>query len=165
MRKKILNEKGFTLIEIIISLMLVGIIAVFAGMGIVSVAKGFLFTKTNAETVQKGQAAFTRLVKEFTVISSVTSGTSTSISFTSYKSALSEAHSVSWAGAGTDLLLDGDILTDNVSAFELAYYDSYDGPKELTWFSTRTIIEITLTLAGANNIDSVFAARVAPRNL
>ena len=65
------DEKGFTLIEVIVTLVLVGITTALAGMWIVSVANGYVFTKMNANTVQKAQLAVTRLAKEFAAIKSV----------------------------------------------------------------------------------------------
>ena len=164
-RNKISSQAGFTLIETIVVLILVGIIAVFAGMGITSVMEGYLLTKMNAETTQKGQVALTRLVKELTVISSVDSGASsaTTITFTSYKQGIAGTHVVSWIG--DNLLLDGDILTDHVSGFDLGYYDSYNGAKQCTWASTRKMVEVTLSIRGAKDVISVFTDRVAPRNL
>ena len=164
-RKKTWCQKGFTLVETIAVLILVGIIAVFAGMGITSVIEGFLLTKMNAETTQKGQVALTRIVKEFTVINSVDSGASsaTSITFTSYKQGVAGIHVVSWVG--DNLSLDGDILTDHVIGFDLGYYDFYNGTKQSTWASTRKVIEITLSIRGAKDVISVFTDRVAPRNL
>ena len=161
--KKVASEKGFTLIEIIAVLILVSILAVFAGMGIVSIVEGFFFTKMNAATVQKGQAAIVRLDKEFSNITSVSSGNAASINFTSYKQGVEGTHVVSWAG--NDLTLDGDTLTDNVSEFDLGYYDSFDGAKQSTWSSSRKVIEITLKLKGANDVVSEFKSRVVPRNL
>jgi len=42
------NESGFTLIEIIVSLVLVGMMAAIAGMGIVTGTKGYLLAKENS---------------------------------------------------------------------------------------------------------------------
>ena len=142
MKKKVFGEKGFTLVEMIAVLILVGIIAAFAGLGVVRVIEGLLFAKMNAETTQKAQAAMT---------------------FTSYKQGLAGVHVVTWVG--TNLLLDGNILTDQVSAFALGYYDSYGGIKQSTWSSSRRVIEISLGLKGASSTVSVFTDRVVPRNL
>jgi prepilin-type N-terminal cleavage/methylation domain-containing protein len=160
-----LNQKGFTLIEIIVSLVLVGIIAAFSAMGVSSIVEGFLITKANAETTQKGQLAIARLVREFVCITSVDPAASgpTSITFTSYRQDVAGVHVVSWTA---DILtIDGDILTDNVAGFDLGYLDSYGGAKQGTWVSSRRMIQITLSLKGANNAVSVFTDRVMPRNL
>jgi len=164
MRRR-LNQDGFTLIEIIISLVLVGIIAIFSAMGVSSIVEGFLITRANAETTQKGQLAMARLLREFVCITSVDPVTSspTSIIFTSYKQGIAGVHVVSWTA--DTLTLDGDILTDNVAGFDLGYLDSYSGAKQGTWASSRRMIQITLSLKGANNAVSVFTDRVIPRNL
>ena len=161
-----MSENGFTLLEIIVSLILAGIIAVFAGMGIISVIEGLAFTKQNAETTQKAQVAVKRLVKEISVMSGVTTGDNRSISFASYKLGASVGQTISWSGTTNDpLYLDSDMLTDNVSDFELAYYNSYNGLKQSTWSTSTKIIQIMLTIKGADNVDSVFTARVIPRNM
>jgi prepilin-type N-terminal cleavage/methylation domain-containing protein len=163
MRKKACRQQGFTLIEVLVVLILAGMVAVFAGMGIARVIEGFFFTKLNAETTMKGQMAMTRLVKEFTTITSVSSGTATSIHFTSYRQGSPGNHVVTLTG--TDVTLDGDILTNQVSAFDLGYYDGYSGVKQAVWSASTQMIEITLRLKGADDIISVFTDRVVPRNL
>jgi len=68
--KLIINTKnGFSLIEIIVVMLLVGVMAALAGVGYVQVVRGMLFTKMNAATIQKGELAMTKLVKEFNNIS------------------------------------------------------------------------------------------------
>ena len=172
--KSVLNKNGFTLIEIIVSLVLVGIITTVAGMGIVLVTQKFYFAKDNAETAQKGQVALTRMMKELTVISAVNTGTATSINFNSYKAGVLGTRQISWAGSSGDpLVFDddttdgvaGDTLTDNVSSFALAYYDTYTSASQASWSSSTKVIEVTLTLTGANDVASAFTVRVAPRNL
>ena len=163
-RERIRNGKGFTLLEIIVSLILVGIMAVLAGMGMVKIVEGFVFARMNAATVQKGQLALNRITKEFNNIA-VSSGNSTSINYDSYsyKDGTKGSHSLLWAG--TELLLDNDILTDNVHAFTLSYLDTYNGISQPTWSSASRVIDITLEITGANGIVSVFTMRVTPRNL
>ncbi len=160
------NDTGFTLIEVIVSLVLAGIVGAIAVIGVVSIVKGYVFTKMNSATAQKGQTTMVRIVKEFNFISSVTTGTATSITFQAYKDGVAGTHSISWAGTVNDpLLLDGDILTDRVSNFALSYRDTYNSDPQANWASTRKVIEFNLTIQGADNVNSSFTGRVVPRNL
>ncbi len=169
-----LNKKGFTLIEIIVSLVIVGIMTAVAGMGIVMVTQKFYFAKENAETAQKAQVALMRLMKEFAAISAVSAGSASSIAFSSYKAGILGTRLVSWAGsAGDPLVFDNDTtdgeaadtLTDNVSSFALAYYDTHTSASQTSWSSSTKVIEITLTLTGANDVASAFIVRITPKNI
>lgn len=157
------NQKGFSLIEVIVSILLLGMIAVFAGVGITNLMEGFMLTKMNAETTQKGQVAMTRMVKELMVLNAVTSATANSITFTSYKLGVVSPHTLSWTGSV--ITYDGHVLVDGVNGFELGYYNSHAGPKFSTWLPARRQIGITLELVGANNHIIEFTDRVVPRNL
>lgn len=165
MEKTINKQKGFTLIEIIFVLIIVGIMVAVGGLGLVHVVKGMIFTKMNAATTQKGQIAMTKLVKEFSNIniSSITAANATSISFTSTKNDVNSPHTVMLSGS--TITFDGDIVTDQVNSFTLNYYDNYDSTAQTTWQSSRRIIEITLKLTGADGVQSEFKERVKPRNL
>ena len=66
------QDAGFTLIEIILSLILASIMAAVAGMGIVSFAKGFVLVKKSTQTAQKAQLAMARLTRELTELTSIT---------------------------------------------------------------------------------------------
>lgn len=170
-------EKGFTLIEVIVTLVLVGISAALAGMWIISVVNGYIFAKTNAETVQKAQLAMTRLAKEFANIDAITAASATAITYTRKDSALNTTgpYVISQSGDALQITTGGtgNTLTDSVSngGFSLMYCDDIppSGPQvcSTNWPSTgtRRIIEITLTLKGADNTTSTFTKRVVPRNL
>lgn len=163
MKSRTLENNGFTFIEVIVSLLLVGMISVFAGTGISMVINGHSLAMKNAEITHKGQFAMTRLIREFTFISSVSSGTATSISYSSYKQEILNSHTISHVG--DMLFLDGNPLSDNVAGFEIGYYDSYDSAKQISWSASARIIEITLKLTGANNNVINFTTRVSPRNI
>jgi len=128
MRLFISTKKGFSLLEMIVVMLLVGIMAALAGVGYVQVVRGMLFTKMNAATIQKGEITITKLVKEFNNIniSSIDPGTTnaTSITFISVKDIGPSSHTV--ALSGDMVLFDGDILTDQVSDFSLKYYDNFE---------------------------------------
>ncbi len=160
------TQGGFSLIEIIVSLILIGILGVFFGFGLTTAMKSYVFTKKNAETTQKGQVALARITKELSVINGVTSGTDTSISFTSYKEGVQVTQTLSWSGTADDpLYLGADILVDNVDRFDLGYYDLFSGPKGSSWTGSTKIIEIGLGITGAESAVSTFTTRMMPRNL
>jgi prepilin-type N-terminal cleavage/methylation domain-containing protein len=58
------DNHGFTLIEVIASLLLMGILAAVAGMGIVTGVQGYLLASENTAISQKAQAALGRLTRE-----------------------------------------------------------------------------------------------------
>jgi prepilin-type N-terminal cleavage/methylation domain-containing protein len=183
MLKRKLNEKGFTLIEVVVTLILVGTTAVLAGMWIVNVANGYVFAKMNADTVQKGQLALTRLTKEFSAIQSVTAASGAGITYTRIDSVLNNTvvtYTVRVQSGELQLQqVTGEpgapwyTLTDNVSSGGLSfrYCNDIDSSGtqvcESDWptTGTRRVIEIKLTLKGANDVPSEFTRRVAPRNL
>jgi len=160
------SKRGFTLIEVIASLLLLGILGVFFSFGLTTAMEGYVFARKNAETTQKGQVALLRLTKELSVIRTVTTGSATAISFTSCKAGSDVSQTVTWSGsAGDPLYLASDILVNNVNDFDLGYYPSFSGAKGASWTGSTKIIEITLKLTGADNVVSTFTTRVLPRNL
>ena len=153
-RKKFLNEKGFTLIEVIATLVILTVMGALVIVSTIRIIEGFTIAKMNAATSQKGHIALSRLTKEFTNITKINSYTSTSIDFKSSNINTQQLpfvnHTVFWDGA--KLLLDvNNILVNNVSGFDLAL----DG----------NVLVFTLTLTGAKGIPSAFTSSVTPRNL
>lgn len=173
------NEQGFTLIEVIVTLILVGITAALAGMWIVSIANGYIFAKMNASTIQKGQLAMARLSKELSAIQSIsltpTPPNGTSITFNRVDSinASGIPITISYDNNSKTLIFNvngtgNNTLADSVSAFNLNYCDdnlTSSTSCSSSWSTTKRIIEVTLTLKGANNTPSTFTTRASPRNL
>ena len=60
----ITDRRGFTLIEVISVLVLMGIVFSVAGMGIVTGVQGYLLARENAVVAQKAQLALSRLTRE-----------------------------------------------------------------------------------------------------
>jgi prepilin-type N-terminal cleavage/methylation domain-containing protein len=168
-----LSKNGFTLIEVIVFLVLVGIMAVMVGMGFVRITQGFLFSKMNAATLQKGQMAMTRISQEINNIVSISSLSATTITFISYKKLISD---VSTGGSiektrtirlnGNKIEIDdGDevfhTLTDQVANGDGLKFEKVEiGDPE-----KATIIVVTLKMVGADGVKQEFEARVMPRNM
>jgi prepilin-type N-terminal cleavage/methylation domain-containing protein len=158
------NHKGFTLIEIIAVLVLTGILATVAGMGIVKVSEGLVFAKQNASTTLKAQVALNRIEKEFHIITGVTAGDAVSFTYTSNKeNHLGEGHSLTFSGGF--IYLDGDKLIDNVASFTLSYGNDYSSVSATSWGPGKKVIQVTFALTGAGGVNSTFTMRVAPRML
>jgi len=161
----VLNNRGFTLIEAIAALVIGAILLSVAGMGIVKVAEGLVFTQKNASTTLKAQVALNRIEKEFHIITGVSSGDETSLAYTSSKGGVSGSYTLTYSDSDGAILVDGDILVDNVDSFALAYRDTYNGTATPTWSSTNKVIDVTFALTGAGGVNSTFTMRVAPRTL
>jgi prepilin-type N-terminal cleavage/methylation domain-containing protein len=168
MCKRALNKKGFTLIEIIVSLLLLGVVVAVLGLSTVNMVKSFLFSGKNADTLSKGQIAVARIEKELNNLKQVSASSSNSITFASYRDTATHTLRID----GTNLLLSENgvdfVLTDQVSSFSLKYYDKnfaetkFGTPLQPAWLSTSRIIEVNLVLTGAESIPAAFSVRVAP---
>jgi prepilin-type N-terminal cleavage/methylation domain-containing protein len=163
-KKHLSNEKAFTLIEVIVSLVLAGIMAAVVGLGLVKIAQSYIFAKQNSETVQKAQIAMTRIVKELGAAEP--SGTSTAITAAgttavSYKrrepigssTFISNTISINPIPSSSNgqVQMNGATLINNVvtSSSSFAYFDAA-GNITATLAKIRRI-DITLSVTGAEN--------------
>ncbi len=160
---------GFTLIEIIVTLILVGILATMAGFGIVQAVQGYMFSRGNAELTQKAQLAMSRITREIVEMTGLISNqtpTATSLPVANVeRNVILGLHSntIKVAPEGTSLSA-GDVLIDNVNAFNLTYWKGDE-----TWTTSDDVrelsaIDVTLTLNRPDGGTMVFANRVSPRN-
>ncbi len=168
-----LSKNGFTLIEVIVSLVLVGIMAVIVVMGFVRITQGFLFSKMNAAILQKGQMAMTRVSQEINNIVSISSLSATTITFISYKKLISDGSTGGNIEKTRIIRLnndkieidDGDgvfhTLTDQVANGDGLKFEK----KEFGDPEKATIIVVTLKMVGADGVKQEFEARVMPRNM
>ena len=163
------NPAGFTLVEVIASLMIMGILAALLGMGIGQVVQGYMASRENADIALKGQVALARIMKELRSLDSVTAANQRSITYSYNRDGdgvLVVGRSLVWSGTdGTDLMLDGNVLTNDVNNFTLAYLNDYTHAGDSSWDGAETLIRITLTLNGSLNDTVTFTGQVRPRNL
>ncbi len=157
------NENGFTLIEVIVSLVLIGVMAAVAGMGLVAITQSYVFSQQNNKTSLKAQVALAKMVKEIGSLgiepcttltaAAITTAQTTSISYTYTCNGTITNHTI--AQSGTQIQFDGITLVDIVNAFNLAYFDNA-GNTTATLANIRRV-DITLSLKGAGGVISNFA--------
>ena len=169
------SNSGFTLIEVIAVLVLVGILSAMAGIGIVRGVEGYLLAQSNAETTQKAQLALSRITLELTELSDISS-TSTdsavifSIPSESRKIGLHGA-TIKWA-SGNTLLTEGDILRNGVyttDGFVVTYFDTNGTQQPASYFTDpKQLARIDLRLRLIRPDVSLgyleFTTSVVPRN-
>ena len=79
---KLHRQQGFTLIEVIAVLILMGIVALALATTMVTAVEGYLFTKDSAAAAQKGQLALARISKELLQATAISTATSTVVAYT-----------------------------------------------------------------------------------
>jgi prepilin-type N-terminal cleavage/methylation domain-containing protein len=168
------NDKAFTLIELIVSLVLVGIIAAVAGLGLARISQGYVFAKQNAETMQKIQVAMNKIVKELAAAqpqtstsTAITAAGTTSVSYTRPASPGSSTFVTNTISiSGTLVQMSGDTsgtIINNVvtGSSSFAYFDT-NGTALTSPVALARIrrIDITLSVTGAGNLTSQFTNSV-----
>lgn len=166
------KESGFTLIEIIVTLVIVGIIATMAGMGIVSGIKGYVFAKGNAAMTQKSQMALARVSRELMELVDVTTAQSSQVTYSRFdfdsgniisQTMYLDSGLVKIASGSTPS--GGDTIVDDVGSFTLTYYkgtNTWQTADDIQLLSSIRIV-IGLTNPGGGS-DISFSTTVTPRN-
>ena len=175
------NEQGFTLIETIAVILLVGIISAVLGMAIVQGVKSYVFGRTNVAISQKARLALARMDRELRAITEIDDITSngTCIRYKRETAALEfrtigiEADSLRMNVIdGSDAPCPsagnpGSPLLDNVSSFTLQYEDDAGNlgpnPPPLLENLRAVHIELTVSRIDSNRTES-FSAVISPRN-
>ncbi len=175
------NNTGFTLVEIIATMVLFGVIAATVGMIIVTFLNSYVLVKQSTDVSQKAQLVFRRLQLEFEYISDVYSADSQSVYYRRKSDTMVEVERVAGLD-GSEIKLSntlpitsGNVLIDGVVSFSLSYFNSsgdISGPSNWSasgsWGSSNSMdlaaIRIDLTLAHDAG-DISFSTTIYPRYL
>lgn len=183
------RDGGFTLIEMITVLIIVGIIATISGMAIVTGVRGYLFAKDNVIISQRAQMTMARITRELMEMTEINCATDTptrltyerwdggtAIKQTLYLDETDETDKmVMLSSDAIDCADDpsgGDILVAGVSRFTLSFYKEGSGsPWGDTWttgdaMKDLTAVRIDLDLIRTEDNRTVeFSTMVSPRNV
>ena len=154
------QEAGFTLIEIIVTLVLVGILSVFVGLFLTSFLNSYFLVKNNSDTAMKAQMAMDRISVELKEMSSVSALTADSL--ITYKNRQMDPsgadRTIKILGPNLYLATASDnLLIDQVQTFQLSatYGNVYNIAANDVAF-----IDVGFTVAGY----PPFRTRIFPRN-
>lgn len=141
MSNPIKNSEGFSLFELIVVMMLTGLLASIAGMGIAWSMRGYTTARENVAISQKAQLAFLRIHKELSLLSDIkldTTGNGSSNTCIIYKAErLSPHYRIIRYDSGSNTLaylsdaacttcacpgVSDHILADNLDSAEIKYF-------------------------------------------
>jgi prepilin-type N-terminal cleavage/methylation domain-containing protein len=165
------SQKGFTLIELVTTLVLVGIMGVFASFFLYTGIRGFLVSKFSSETALQAQIALDRISTELKQAEVLVNPapSATNIGYTSIDSLLTGVRRLTYNAPSREIRLSVDgndnILLDNVSAFTLSWTAkdldaSGDGNNEISAITVAFTVGSTL-----NDSQAEFTAQIYPRGM
>jgi prepilin-type N-terminal cleavage/methylation domain-containing protein len=172
--KRLADNKGFTLIEMVAILMIVGVIVSISGMAIVTGMRGYLFAKENMSIGQKAQMAMIRLTREMMELMNVATAEQGRITYDRMDGTRSITQTVYLDAESKVVRIvsgitpsGGDDLITGVGGFELAYYKetgfwdpSVDNIEELAY------VGILLDMSRSEDNNNIrFTTMASPRNI
>jgi len=173
MRVSLKNRKGFTLIEVIVSLLIVSVMAAVAGMGIVEMTNAFIFAKDSNALAQKNQLAMTRLRMSLQNLTSISAAGSDTITMTR-RSPNGTLITETFQLSGGELQVRSSdftpgnfyTLADDVSSLTLSYLDGSGN----TWSSSDRLsdlsrIGISISFGASEGTDMTYVDEVLPANV
>lgn len=154
---------GFTLVEVILSLLLVGIVGTFSLFFLADGIEGYFITQKSAESAFKAQIALDRIRLELISIEALTDHpvSNTSIAYTSADNELSGSRGLKFNSGTLYLTVNGTDypLVDEVASGSLqVQYEDLDND---TMLDDVAYIDIGFTL----ETTLPYSIRVYPRNL
>ena len=163
------KQKGFTLIELIVVITIIGIIAGVTGFILLGVADAWTFKFNRADLLADGRLALNRMTREIREVkdlTSVTTATSSQFRFTNTGNV-----DITYGLSGSDLDRTVDsvtnVLAQDVSSLSFTYYDS-DGDTIATPTvspSSTDIRRVQIDLALTKNGENVYLqSQSVPRN-
>ena len=148
------DNKGFTLIELVMVITLLGIIGGIIALPLYIGTKGWFEATTREGITESGRIAIERMMREIRNTARKANNTpcisapaATSFSISDLNGDLVNCNSITFNLSGTDIQRNGVPLADNVQSLAFTYYDVNNNTPPITSIH-RVAIEIESTSGG-----------------
>ena len=159
------DQRGFSLVELIVSLVIAGILAVALTTIVVTAVDGYIFSQETADMSQKGQLALARMRLELLNATSISTATADKIAFSnpdgSYELERTGSIITLKQASGSPKTLVDTILS-NYGTDQLFAYQKEDGSAWSTSDDIAELFDIEITLKFAVST-MVFQTSINPR--
>lgn len=159
-----MNKKGFTLIETILTIIVIGIIAGVSGQVLMRGIDAYALITSRKDALQHARVGMDRMVNELLLVSSatVTSVTDTRIDFRDIDNIVANFRRANIYGT-LDLVRTNDFLAGQISTLDFDYFKS-DGTSAVLPADMRRInVELTTQPLGGYGTVAI-RTEVFPRN-
>jgi prepilin-type N-terminal cleavage/methylation domain-containing protein len=163
------DQRGFTLIEFIVVIVVLGILVAIGTLGLRQSLDGYNLARASSESTQKAQNALARIVNELSCITNstalarytISAGTGTSITYTANFGEADETNKTI-DQSGNQARLNARTLTDGVvtNGVQFTYYDG-NGTIVTATDTNMRLIQIALTIQVTSGTTRTFTARIA----
>lgn len=153
-----MKQRGFTLIELVMIILLMGIIATVVGRILINSYQAFLTANTISQLEMQNLAVLTRLDNDIHSLdgtSAISSMAASTLVFTKQ-----DGTSASYSLSGTTLSYNSNTLATNVSQFSCGYYTSAGVVTASA--STLSYVQVSIT-STKGNLSSTLTTMIAIR--
>jgi prepilin-type N-terminal cleavage/methylation domain-containing protein len=141
--KKLSSQIGFTLIESVMVIILLGIIGSVISSIYIQGLSARMTAQNVSDSVWQGQVALERMIRDIRLVRSandITTMTATNFVFTNMS-----GQSINYAISGTTLTLNGNILADGIKSLAFAYKTNANATASQASLNTA-YVKITLDI-------------------
>ena len=170
------NKKGFTLVEMIAALVVLGFLAAGLSVMISNGVQAYVNNRRSAEAAQKAQFAMRRITRELLDLTSISAASGNSITYESLYGTFTMALSgsqINLSQGGTTKPIIDDVATYTGGDALFKFYRATSATTWGTWTTANPLdelgrIEVTLlldiTYSGGDTSTLRFVSYVSPRN-
>jgi prepilin-type N-terminal cleavage/methylation domain-containing protein len=160
------NQRGFTMIELIVVIVVLGVLMIGGFMGLRQIMDGYFVARANASSTQKAQNALDRISLELAHITydsggfryNISAGTATSVTYVANFGGADETRTINQNAGLVRFDNDDNLpLIDQVAVngLQFSYLDGNRNPVTATSMDMR-LIEIALTIQVTPNATRVY---------